>query len=124
MDGQTTITINGKAVGVRFNMQAVAEMAGMKGSGNAIKNVLSVIWGGILGFAFIKQQEPEVTFEEVCDWYEAIYLDGKESDDVKKVMAAFESSKIFQEKFKPAVEENSAKKNEIKKNHGRKSSAG
>lgn len=116
MDGQTTITVNGKAVGLRFNYQAVIEMGAVKGTSTLVKNVISIIWGGITGYAFMKQQDPAVSFEEVCEWYEDINLKGDDDEQLKAVLQAFESSKVFNEKLKPEIEkvqaEEAAKKNE------------
>lgn len=113
MDGQTTITINGKAIGLRFNYQAVIETSAIKGTSNTSKNIISIIWGGIMGHAFVKQQEPEITFEELVDWYEEINMAGTENDDLKKVLQAFESSRVFKEKIQPEIEKHleDAKKN-------------
>lgn len=116
MDGQTTISINGKAIGLRFNQQAVIEMSAVKGSSGITKNVISIIWGGILGFAFMKQQDPDISFEELVDWYEEINYSGNENEDLKKALNAFETSRVFKEKLEPEINkrlEESSKKNSL-----------
>lgn len=104
MDGQTTVNINGKDVGVKFSVYGVQEMDKVKGNDSATKSILAMIWGGIQGYAFAKQEEPKVTFEEVFDWLESVQLSGDKTGEIQKINTAFETSQVYEKLFKPLTE--------------------
>lgn len=105
MDGQCTVEINGKAVGLKFNRYAIEQGNAVKGGTSLYKNIIGQIWGGIQGFAFAKQVDSPVDFEEVVDWVDSLDLSGDPDKEFEKITEAFQSSFIYKNLL-PKVEEN------------------
>lgn len=104
MDGQTTVIINGKTVGVKFTIYGIQEMEKIKGVSSLSSNILALVWGGIVGNAFAKQIDTEVNFEEVSDWLEGLQLSGGASEEIAKINTAFETSLVYEKIIKPTAE--------------------
>lgn len=117
MDGQCEITINGIAVGLKFNRYAIEQGLLVKGGSGLYKELISQVWGGILGFAFAKQIEPPVTFEQVLDWIEEQDLTGDPNKQFEKITEAFQTS-LF---YKTTVKKNTTSEIEVPEDDEKKS---
>ena len=95
MDGQCTVEINGKTVGLMFNRYAIEQGNSIKGNTSLYKNIVGQIWGGIHGYAFAKQIDIPVEFEEVVDWVDGLDLLGDTDKVFERITEAFQSSMIY-----------------------------
>lgn len=119
MDGQCEITINGTTVGLKFNRYAIEQGLLVKGSASLYKELISQVWGGILGYAFAKQLEPAVSFEQVCDWIEEQDLTGDPDKQIEKITEAFQTSLFYKTTVKKKAEpEDVEPEDEEKKSNG------
>lgn len=103
------IEINGKKVGTKFNNYAMEQIAAVKGSGS-FHFIISVIWGGYLGYCFVKQVEPEITFEEIIDWVDNATDNETISEQVKLIQSEMLASQAYLKLVKKATSDNSEKK--------------
>lgn len=110
MGGYIQIEINGKKVGLKFNMAAGESLATVKGAKSTYSNIVTIVWAGILGNAFVKQIDPEVTFEEVAEWVEDKSLSGDEEGELNKVSDAFLQSQPIQKLINTGKEDTKKKK--------------
>jgi hypothetical protein len=94
-NGYTEITINGRKAGLKFNMYAIEQFETIKGRNGNIKNFTTIIYAGILGNAYVKQVEPQFTFEEVCDWLDEQLLNGDANGELKHLMEVFANSRAI-----------------------------
>jgi hypothetical protein len=94
-NGYTEITINGRKAGLKFNMYAIEQFETIKGRNGNIKNFTTIIYAGILGNAYVKQVEPQFTFEEVSDWVEELVLNGDTEGELNRVSEIFTNSQVL-----------------------------
>src|SRR3954467_9280312 len=94
-NGYTEITINGRKAGLKFNMYAIEQFETIKGRNGNIKNFTTIIYAGILGNAYVKQIEPQFTFEEVSDWVEDLVLNGDTDGELNRVSEIFTNSQVL-----------------------------
>lgn len=107
-----------QVVGLKFNMYAAENISSIKGNPTSGANIVRMVWAGVIGNAFVKQQDPVVTFEEVADFVETLTLKGDEKNILEKVSNTFfeaEPVKILLEKVKEKTEEKGDEENESKK---------
>jgi hypothetical protein len=66
------IEIGGKKRGLKFNQLAIELIS--KHNDNATQSAFlyAMIYGGLMGSTYVKQEEADYTFEEVCDWVDAL----------------------------------------------------
>ena len=59
----------GKLRGLKFNQAALVEVQLKNGNNttNAVQYYYAVIWGGLIGNCIVKCEEPDFTYEQVCD---------------------------------------------------------
>ena len=55
------------------------------------ESTASIVYSGLMGNCFIKQVDPDFTFEEVVDWCDVMH-----ADELKKLHEAINSSQYFQ----------------------------
>jgi len=80
------IEIGGKTRGLKFNQLAI-EIIGEKNTTNTTTGfVYSMIYGGLRGNSYVKSEEPDYTFEEVCDWIDNLENKLKVVEDVTSAM--------------------------------------
>lgn len=89
MNGYIQVEINEKKVGLKFNMYAAENFTNVIGSQTSSANIVRMIWAGILGNAFVKQIDPEVSFEDVADWVETLTLKGDHEQVLDKITETF-----------------------------------
>ncbi len=89
------IEIKGKKIGLKFNKFAIEELGKMpylkkfvdkknKEPVNTYGYSISVIWAGYKGWCFLRQQEEEITFENISDWVDLSFND----EDINQQIAA------------------------------------
>lgn len=99
-NGYIEIAINGKPVGLKFNLYALFEMRSIKGGdSNEFKNIAALIYSGIAGNAYEKQTEPELTFKQVNEWLTENFFDKATPDIIAEVNETF----IYSESYRNAT---------------------
>lgn len=67
------IEIGGKIRGLKFNQMAVVILAQKADHQNfAATGNYAMIYGGLCANLYVKGEEKDFTFEEVCDWVDAL----------------------------------------------------
>lgn len=67
------IEIGGKLRGLKFNQMAVVILAQKADYQNfAATGNYAMIYGGLKANCYVKSEEPDFTFEEVCDWVDSL----------------------------------------------------
>lgn len=62
------IEIGGKKRGLKYNQLAIEVMATYNDTETASAFMYALIYGGLRGNSYVKREEPDYTFEDVCDW--------------------------------------------------------
>ena len=68
----TTINLNGKERGLKFNQLAIEIIAQYNDTNTNTGFLYAMIYGGLRGNTYVKREEADYTFEEVCDWIDAM----------------------------------------------------
>jgi hypothetical protein len=98
------IDIGGKLRGLKFNQGANAEIQSKISSigNNPVFIAYTVIWAGLVSNAFVKGEEIDFTFEQVCEWADKLDI-----ETTTKISECYVSTLDFQ---KDLPEEKSKKK--------------
>ena len=99
------IELGGKERGLKFNQLALEIIRSKSNPLSDIQNVYALFYGGLRGNSFVKEEEPDYTFENVCDWVDEIYVKPDAADIIKKVSEVFTSTQMYQSIIKDAKEE-------------------
>lgn len=86
----TSIEIGGKTRGLKFNQLAIELINQYNDSQTASGFVYAMIYGGLRGNSYVKREEPDYTFENVCDWVDQMKDKAKVIEDVSKAMTETE----------------------------------
>lgn len=109
------LELGGKARGLKFNQMAVITMTNYMDFNNlAATYGYALVYAGLVANCYVKREEPDFNFEQVCDWVEAL-----SPDDLMKVRDCFESTQTF--KTMQANAEPSEPKEEMTKKKQRSS---
>lgn len=66
------IEIGGKQRGLKFNQLAIEIMSQYNDTGTNTGFMYAMIYGGLRGNSYVKREEPDYTFENVCDWVDEL----------------------------------------------------
>jgi hypothetical protein len=82
-----TINLGGKSRGLKFNQMAI-ELIGQYNDAQTTTGFLyAMIYGGLKGNAYVKREELELTFEEVCDLIDEMPNKEVMAQNISKVLA-------------------------------------
>ncbi len=84
------IEIGGKKRGWKFNKMAELTFKERIVPGNEMTAVYALVYAGLEANCYVKREEPDFTFETVCDW-----CDNISSETANAVKAAFEESETY-----------------------------
>ena len=105
------LTIGGKSRGLKFNQMAVITMSKYLDYENmAATYAYALIYAGLEANCYVKRQEKDFTFEQVCDWVEEL-----SQDDLVKVRECFESTQTYKTMMEKVEEPTKKKKKTISK---------
>jgi hypothetical protein len=93
-NGYVEIMIQGKRIGLKFNMYAFEQYETIKGKAGNIKNFTTVIWIGYLGNCYAKQIEPDLTFEQISDWVDES-MANNEQEQLTRISEVFLNSQVL-----------------------------
>ena len=94
-NGYIEIEIEGKKIGLRFNMYAIEQFDTVKGNNSYTKNLTTIVFAGLLGNCFALQKEPEISFADVNEWVEAQIYDGDTDGILNQVAETFMKSNAY-----------------------------
>ena len=90
--GYIKIEIGGKERGLKFNQFAVVTMAKYADLDNYEATVgYAMVYGGLKANCYVKREEADFTFEEVCDW-----VDNLQSDSLMCIYNVFSETQVYQ----------------------------
>ena len=92
------IEIGGKLRGLKFNQLSLEEYTKHVGTGTS-SAIYATFYAGLVGNCYVKQEEPDFTFEEVTDWVDKIYEEGKKTE-IEKVCNIWADTYIYREWIK------------------------
>jgi len=108
------LELGGKARGLKFNQMAVITMTNYLDFNNlAATYGYALIYAGLVANCYVKREEPDFTFEQVCDWVETLT-----PEQLTEVRAVFESTQTFK-----TLQESQEPKEEMTKKKQRSSKA-
>jgi hypothetical protein len=87
------IDLGGKMRGLKFNQLAIEIISTYNDLESNTSFLYAMIYGGLRGNTYVKREEADYTFEEVCDWVDA--MENKE-EIVAKVTATLTETNIWQ----------------------------
>lgn len=106
------INIGGKDRGLKFNQLALELLAKYNDTQTTSAFVYAMIYGGLRGASYVKHEEPDYTFENVCDWVDNLADKDTKILEVTNVMT---STNMWQELLKKNKEIEEATEEEKKK---------
>ena len=85
------INLGGKQRGLKFNQMAVVTMTQYLDFGNVAATYgYALVYAGLLSNCYVKREEADFKFEEVCDW-----VDEMSSEELINVRDCFETTQAF-----------------------------
>ena len=87
------IDLGGKMRGLKFNQLAIEIISTYNDLESNTSFLYAMIYGGLRGNTYVKREEADYTFEEVCDWVDA--MENKE-EIVAKVTSTLTETNIWQ----------------------------
>jgi hypothetical protein len=92
------IEIGGKQRGLKFNQLSLETYT--KNVGNEVSTAIyATFYAGLIGNCYAKQEEPDFTFEDVTDWVDKLYEEGRK-EEIKKVCDLWADTYIYREWIK------------------------
>lgn len=99
------IEIGGKQRGLKFNQLAIEIMSQYNDTGTNTGFMYAMIYGGLRGNSYVKREEPDYTFEQVCDWVDVLTNKTEVITEVTRVMSETQIWKDLVDKGKEVAEE-------------------
>ena len=100
------IEIGGKPRGLKFNQLAI-EVLTTHNDGTNSALVYGMIYGGLRGNSYVKREEPDYTFEQVCDWIDGLK---DRAVTIAAVSAALAETQLWKDLIEQAVKDTDKKK--------------
>ena len=97
------IEFGGRERGFKFNQLALEIMTGLASSTESSANIYAMFYGGLRGNSYVKREEPDYTFEQVCDWVDALFAD-KKTEVIKQVEEALTETQLYKSLITPGPE--------------------
>ena len=72
MSNYIQVEIGGRLRGLKFNQLSLEEYTKHVRIGTA-SAIYATFFAGLMGNCYVKNEEPDFTFEEVCDWVDELY---------------------------------------------------
>jgi len=110
------IDFGGKERGLKFNQLALEIMADYASATETTSNVYAMFYGGLRGNSYVKREQPDYSFENVCDWVDELYS-SKRTDVIKEVENVLVETQLFKSLIpeKKSNKEGEEKKRPLKK---------
>lgn len=83
--------IGGKLRGLKFNQYAIVTMAKYVDLNDyAATAGYAMVYAGLKANLFVKREEADFTFEQVCDWFDAL-----SEQDVLDILVVFQETQVY-----------------------------
>jgi len=105
------IEIGGKLRGLKFNQLAIEIIAKHNDAETTSAFMYSVIYGGLRGNSYVKREEPDYTFEQVCDWVDVMENKAEVMISVTNALSETQTFKSLVPKEKEATGKKKVAKN-------------
>lgn len=103
----TQITIGGKERGLKFNQLAIELIAKYNSTDTASAFIYALFYGGLMGNLYVKREEADFTFEQVCDWVDEM---PNKNESITKATDALTGTQIWKDLVKAGEEISEEKK--------------
>ena len=87
------ITIGGKERGLKFNQLAIETIAKLNDTETVSGLLYAMVYAGLKANLYVKREEPDFTFEQVCDWVDELENKEEFSDKISKCVMESQSWK-------------------------------
>jgi hypothetical protein len=106
------LELGGKLRGLKFNQLAIEIISTHNDNSTNSAFMYAMIYGGLMGNSYVKREEPDYTFEEVCDWVDAME---NKNDAITKVTEVLTSTQVWKNLVKAGeqIEEEKKKVNNV-----------
>ncbi len=100
------IEIGGKERGLKFNQLAIEIIASYNDGATTSSFMYAMYYGGLRGNSYVKREETDYTFEQVCDWVDELK---NKSEVNEKVVNMMQSTALWQELIKDGEDQEKKK---------------
>lgn len=80
------VELGGKLRGLKFNQLAIEVISTYNDAQTNSGFLYAMIYGGLKGNSYVKREEPDYTFEDVCDWVDIMSNKEKVVADVTAIL--------------------------------------
>lgn len=101
------LELGGKLRGLKFNQLAIEIISTHNDNNTQSAFMYAMIYGGLMGNSYVKREEPDYTFEDVCDWVDVME---NKADAVAKVTEVLTSTQVWKNLVKAGEEITEEKK--------------
>jgi hypothetical protein len=101
------LELGGKLRGLKFNQLAIEIISTHNDNSTNSGFMYAMIYGGLMGNSYVKREEPDYTFEEVCDWVDTME---NKAEAMSKVTDVLTSTQVWKSLVKAGEEINEEKK--------------
>jgi len=106
------LELGGKLRGLKFNQLAIEIISTHNDNSTNSAFMYAMIYGGLMGNSYVKREEPDYTFEEVCDWVDEM---ANKNAAITKVTEVLTSTQVWKNLVKAGeqIEEEKKKVNNV-----------
>lgn len=97
-----TLQIGGKERGIKFTMLSLEkfeEKIPLTKKPENAKLIYATFWAGLIGYTSAKDEEEDYTYEDVQEWVDTLYLNGRQ-EDIEIVCSAWAEADMFKNRIK------------------------
>lgn len=109
------VELGGKERGLKFNQLALEIIRTKNNPKSDIQNVYALFYGGLRGNSFVKEEEPDYSFEDVCDWVDELYIKPEAGEIIKSVSDVFTGTQMYQSLIASVEDKKPEKKRQLRK---------
>ena len=103
------LELGGKLRGLKFNQLAIEIISTHNDNSTQSAFMYAMIYGGLMGNSYVKREEPDYTFENVCDWVDVME---NKAEAISKVTEVLTSTQVWKTLVKAGEEITEEKKKE------------
>lgn len=101
------LELGGKLRGLKFNQLAIEIISTHNDNSTQSSFMYAMIYGGLMGNSYVKREEPDYTFENVCDWVDVME---NKAEAIAKVTEVLTSTQVWKNLVKAGEEITEEKK--------------
>jgi len=107
------IELGGKLRGLKFNQLAIEIISTHNDTATQSGFMYAMIYGGLMGNTYVKREESNYTFENVCDWVDVME---NKAEVIAKVTDVLTSTQVWKNLVKAGEQINEEKKKVLESN--------